>query len=368
MPAASVVGKQPPTRGGSPASNREPPPEEALAVFAPYLDHLRYERRLADRSIERYSHDLALLYRLAHADGLDLAGRAADVQAFHVRGWVARLHARGLSGRSIALLLSAWRGWYRWLGQQQRVPLNPVEDVHAPKTGRPLPKALSVEQAMRLADYREPPSARTHPDPRLDARDHAIIELFYSCGLRASELVGLDAFPSDKAHGWLDLDDAEAHVIGKGSKRRSVPIGHAALRALHEWLRVRPELVRQDTAPLFLGRNGTRLTTQQVRNRLRERAIEAGLPMKLHPHMLRHSFATHLLQSSGDLRAVQELLGHASIGTTQIYTRLDFQHLAQVYDAAHPRAGDVHHSTLPDTPDTPATILPTSKLPGADPR
>ncbi|MDT4855596.1 Tyrosine recombinase XerC [compost metagenome] len=173
--------------------------------------------------------------------------------------------------------------------------------------------------------------------PALEARDACITELLYGCGLRIGELVGLDATASGGARGWIDAQDGEAHVLGKGSKRRSVPVGKAALAALARWLELRASWAREDAA-LFIGSRGQRLTPQHIRVRLKRRSRLAGLATPVHPHMLRHSFASHVLQSSGDLRAVQELLGHASISTTQVYTRLDFQHLAKVYDAAHPRA------------------------------
>ena len=174
--------------------------------------------------------------------------------------------------------------------------------------------------------------------PVLAARDHAITELLYGCGLRMSELTGLDVIASGAARGWLDMADASAHVLGKGSKWRDVPVGRAALAALQAWLDVRAGLANGDEPALFVSRLGTRLAANQLRNRLQAQALQAGLPTRVHPHMLRHSYASHLLQSSGDLRAVQELLGHASISTTQVYTKLDFQHLAKAYDAAHPRA------------------------------
>jgi integrase/recombinase XerC len=294
-----------------------------------YLEHLRVERRMAALTLETYAHDLRLLQALAADGGVALEA----VQVHHVRRWSATLHAQGRTGRTLARILSAWRGFYRWLGRQGQVKLNPVEGVRAPKAPRPLPKALSVEQSMQLADLQ-----CDDTDPVLEARDRCIVELLYGCGLRISELVGLDVAASATARGWIDLDVAEAQVLGKGSKRRAVPVGRAAAEALRQWLAVRPRLVKDDPAPLFLGARGTRLTPQQVRQRLKARALAAGVPTHVHPHMLRHSFASHLLQSSGDLRAVQDLLGHASISTTQVYTRLDFQHLAKVYDAAHPRA------------------------------
>jgi integrase/recombinase XerC len=190
-----------------------------------------------------------------------------------------------------------------------------------------------VEQAVALAELEDEQS-----DPVLRARDHCIVELLYGCGLRVGELVGLDAAPGDAAQGWVDIADATAHVLGKGSKRRSVPLGGPALQALRDWLAARSELAAVGEPALFVSRRGTRLTASQVRTRLKRLALHANLPTHVHPHMLRHSFASHLLQSSGDLRAVQELLGHANIRTTQVYTKLDFQHLAKVYDAAHPRA------------------------------
>lgn len=295
----------------------------------PYLDHLKVERRLAARTLALYVDALQRLSRLAREDGIALA----DVQTMHVRGWAARLHRRGLSPRSLALMLSAWRGLYRWWGRDGAVTSNPVDGVRAPKAAKPLPKALSVDDAVALAAFEGEAG-----DARLAARDHCIVELLYGCGLRIAELIALDAAASADAMGWIDDADATAHVCGKGSKWRSVPVGRAALLALAGWRQQRPALARGDEPALFVGRRGVRLTANQVRARLKTLALQAGLPTRVHPHMLRHSFASHLLQSSGDLRAVQELLGHASISTTQVYTRLDFQHLAHVYDATHPRA------------------------------
>lgn len=241
------------------------------------------------------------------------------------------MHGQGLAPRSIALVLSAWRGLYRWLGHDGLIALNPVDGVRAPKAAKPLPKALSVDLAMALADSPEPTDS-----PAIEARDQCIVELLYGCGLRIGELVGLDLRPGGQ--GWIDADDASAHVVGKGSKRRSVPVGVSALKALQAWFALRPELAHVDEPALLVGARGARICAGQVRARLKRRALRAGLPTHVHPHMLRHSFATHVLQSSGDLRAVQELLGHANITTTQVYTKLDFGHLSKVYDAAHPRA------------------------------
>jgi len=211
-----------------------------------------------------------------------------------------------------------------------------VQGLRAPKAAKPLPKALSVDEAVQLAAFQGEGGA----NPALQARDHCITELLYGCGLRIGELVGLDVRPSTAARGWIDIDSAEAHVLGKGSKRRSVPVGSKAIDALLAWLDLRSQWADDSAAnpALFINPRGGRLSPQHIRVRLKQRSFKAGLATPVHPHMLRHSFASHVLQSSGDLRAVQELLGHASITTTQVYTRLDFQHLAQVYDAAHPRA------------------------------
>ena len=298
--------------------------------IARHLEHLRVERRLAGRTLALYGAALARLQRQAAA--LPVAVR--EVQPHHVRRWAAQLHGQGLAPRSIALQLSAWRGFYRWLGREGAVKLNPVEGVRAPKSGKPLPKALPVDVAVRLADHADDAA----PDAALEARDRCIVELLYGCGLRVSELLGLDVIASATARGWIDGQGGEAHVLGKGNKRRSVPVGSMALQALSAWLAQRPALAAAQEPALIVSQRGTRLTAAQLRSRLKQRALQAGVPSHVHPHMLRHSFASHLLQSSGDLRAVQELLGHAHISTTQVYTQLDFQHLAKVYDAAHPRA------------------------------
>ncbi|MBU3737916.1 MAG: tyrosine recombinase XerC [Rhodoferax sp.] len=303
---------------------------DAHPLVESYLEHVRVEKRLAVRTVELYALDLQRLIALAAQAGVALT----QVQAAHIRRWVAQMHGSGRSGRGIALILSGWRSFYRWLGRNGQVEANPVQDVRAPRSGKPLPKALGVDEAMRLADYQESPDP-----PWMSARDCAIVELLYGSGLRVGELVGLDVQASAQARGWVDLQAAEAHVLGKGSKRRTVPVGEPALDALQQWLAVRADLPgAASSAALFLGHRGSRLSAQSVWLRLRRRSAQAGLAVPVHPHMLRHSFASHLLQSSGDLRAVQELLGHAHIGTTQVYTRLDFQHLAQAYDAAHPRA------------------------------
>jgi len=318
------------------------------ALVEGYLEHVRVEKRLAARTVELYALDLTKLQAFASAvqgpAGVGIALR--EVKNHHIRRWVALMHSGGRSGRGIALILSGWRGFYAWLGRQGHVASNPVQDVRSPKMPKPLPKALGVDDAVQFADFQSEDGAW------LEARDAAIVELLYGSGLRVGELVGLDLVASPQAKGWIDMQDAQAHVLGKGSKRRSVPVGAAALRALERWLELRNAgapratpgpgaahaLAPSASAALFQGRHGTRLTAQSVWQRLQRRSLQAGMATPVHPHMLRHSFASHVLQSSSDLRGVQELLGHANISTTQIYTRLDFQHLAKAYDAAHPRA------------------------------
>ena len=322
------------------------------ALIEGYLEHVRVEKRLAARTVELYALDLAKLQAFASAfKGPTGQGVALlEVKNHHIRRWVASMHSGGRSGRGIALILSGWRGFYAWLGRQGRVASNPVQDVRSPKAPKPLPKALGVDDAVQFADF------QSDDDAWLEARDSAMVELLYGSGLRVGELVGLDVVASPQAKGWIDMQAGEAHVLGKGSKRRSVPVGATALRALERWLALRGPGAPQNTslvsasqtaaqaaqanasAALFQGRHGTRLTAQSVWQRLQRRSLQAGMATPVHPHMLRHSFASHVLQSSSDLRGVQELLGHANISTTQVYTRLDFQHLAKAYDAAHPRA------------------------------
>ncbi len=316
-----------------------------------YLEHVRVERRLAARTVTLYELDLIKLAEYAKSASVALC----QVQTSHIRRWVAQMHSGGRSGRGIALILSGWRGFYVWLGREGLITSNPVQDVKAPKAAKPLPKALSVDDSVQLASYQNEAQ-----DPWLEARDAAMVELLYGSGLRVAELVGLDAVATATSRGWVDIQAAEVHVLGKGGKRRSVPVGQKALEAIHTWILTRKMAVsdvfvayeainnianaendidaKHSSNALFLGRNGTRLTAQSIWQRLKRRSLQAGLAVPVHPHMLRHSFASHVLQSSGDLRAVQELLGHSQIATTQVYTRLDFQHLAKAYDAAHPRA------------------------------
>ena len=311
-----------------------------------FLTHLRVERRLAARTLAMYREALVRLDTFAAKAAVELR----QAEPHHLRGFMVQLRALGLAPRSIAIALAAWRGLYRWWGRQGLVAANPVDGLRPPKAAKPLPKALSVDQAVALVEHKavSADNARRN-DAALAARDAAIAELLYGSGLRIAELLGLDVAASASARGWIDDagdDDITAFVLGKGSKRRSVPVGRAARGALQRWLNLRHTLAAAGEPALFVSQRGTRLVPNQLRARLKAQAQQAGLPTHVHPHMLRHSFASHLLQSSGDLRAVQELLGHASISTTQVYTKLDFQHLAKVYDAAHPRAKQVPPRSL----------------------
>lgn len=321
------------------------------ALIDQHLQYLTVQKRLADRTVAMYHDAFVRLRGFCEREGLVLD----QVRPHHVRGWTARLHSQGLGPRSIAITLAAWRGLWRWMGKEGLGSLNPADGIKAPKAPKPLPKALAVDQAMALAESPPPATRGSKRDeaeaPWLHARDQAMIELLYSSGLRSAELLGLDVQASAQAAGWIDWQAAEAHVLGKGSKRRIVPVGQAAMKALQHWLAVREQLKPPQDAALFLSRLGRRLTPMQLRNRLKQIGQQAGLPTHVHPHMLRHSFASHLLQSSGDLRAVQELLGHANITTTQVYTKLDFQHLAKVYDAAHPRARPEKPKDQTEAPD-----------------
>jgi integrase/recombinase XerC len=317
-----------PVRGARPGAR----PAPALPPLAEaFLRELTALRRLSPNTSSAYRRDLERLV------GLHGEAALAGATSAEVRRYAARLHGAGLAPASIARMLSAWRSFYRWLGQRGEVAVNPVQGVRAPRRAKRLPKALPVDRAVQLAAH-EP------DDRRLAIRDKAIVELLYSSGLRLSELVGLDwrHFAADRAQpasaGWIELEAAQTTVTGKGGKRRSVPIGRAAATALRAWLAVRGQVGGEDERALFLSMRGTRLSPRAVQQRLALLARRLGLGIHVHPHVLRHSMASHLLQSSGDLRAVQELLGHANIATTQVYTRLDWQHLARSYDAAHPRA------------------------------
>jgi integrase/recombinase XerC len=302
---------------GANSEAQKPVNRPAQPLLRGYLDQLTNERRLSRHTVASYARDIGALLSLAGSDQLQ------RLDTHQVRRYVAELHARGLDGRTLARMLSAWRGFFNYLARNHGHPQNPCVGIRAPRTAKRLPQALSADEAARLMGVAAV--------DRLALRDKAIMELLYSSGLRLSELTGLELDD-------VNVRDATVRVTGKGAKTRVVPVGSFALAALQAWAPVRREIARPGEKALFVGRDGTALGPRAVQVRLKQWALKLGLADKVHPHTLRHSFASHLLQSSGDLRAVQEMLGHASISTTQVYTHLDFQHLAKAYDAAHPRA------------------------------
>lgn len=285
-----------------------------ISSFLISIEHLSSHTRSA------YRRDLDAFSDYCQKNNIS---RWSDLDGRQLRNYVASRHRQGLSGRSLQRNLSAIRAFYRYLIGQGRIKNNPVNGITAPKTSKKLPKVLDVDQTLKLVSIDE-------KNP-LAIRDKAIIELMYSSGLRLAELTGLEM-------NSIDLVDNLVTVVGKGKKTRSVPIGRHALMALKDWLEVRKTLIQEGETAIFVSRKGRRISPRTIQQRLKQWAIKQGLANHVHPHMLRHSFASHLLESSGDLRAIQELLGHADISTTQIYTHLDFQHLASVYDSAHPRA------------------------------
>lgn len=306
--------------------SRDEPLDTHLAGLADgvaaFLHYLYTERRHSPHTCQAYQRDLQRLMSWAAAQSPP-AGHWDHLVVADMRRYAATLNREGLSGRSIARALSAIRRFYDYLIREHRVKSNPALEVRAPKSGRRLPVAADADQLGHLLD--------ASPEDPLEVRDLAMFELFYSSGLRLSELTGLDL-------GQLDLRGAEVRVLGKGSRERVVPVGRKALQAIRNWLALRPGLTVDSEAALFVSQRGGRLSARSVQQRLDRWGRRCGADQHLHPHLLRHSFASHLLESSGDLRAVQELLGHADIATTQVYTHLDFQHLARVYDQAHPRA------------------------------
>ncbi len=301
----------------APAAPAEALPAASQRLLERFVDYLATERRLAVTSVAAYEYDVLRLLRLA--GDAPLAGLTSQ----EIRRYAGRLHGQGLNGRSIARLLSAWRAFFRWLVRERLSAANPAIGVKPPKSGKHLPKVLSPDEASQLLGG--------IPETPAEVRDLAILELLYSSGLRRAELVSLDL-------GDVRAADALVRVTGKGSRTREVPVGRQALLALDAWLQVRPLMAKPGCDALFVGVRGDRISDRVLSTRVEQWARQRGLGQHLHPHMLRHSFASHVLQSSGDLRAVQEMLGHASIATTQIYTHLDFQYLAKAYDAAHPRA------------------------------
>lgn len=284
-----------------------------------YIQHLTFERGLSALTCKNYVRDIHLLKSLAKDTPLD------QIKNPQIRRFIATLHGRGLGTKSIARALSAWRGFYSYLIQHKGFTQNPVTGLRAPKSAKTLPQALSVDQAVKFVDIKE--------DDVLSIRDHAIFELFYSSGLRLAELVNLDI-------DMLDFTEGTVTVTGKGNKTRIVPLGSHATKSIQTWIPQRSLIAIDSKNPkaLFITQQGRRITPRAVQYRMKTWAIKQGINTDMHPHLLRHSFATHVLQSSQDLRAVQEMLGHANISTTQVYTHLDFQHLAKIYDSAHPRA------------------------------
>lgn len=291
--------------------------DEKPALVSTYLTHLTHERRLSPLTGQSYARDLAALLQLSEKTPLN------QLCVHDIRHFIAKLHGGGLSGKSLARMLSAWRGFYRYLIRHHNYVDNPCNGIRVPKSPRNLPHALSPDETAKLMAF-------AHNDP-LSVRDRAMFELFYSSGLRLTELTRLR--PED-----IHFAEGTVRVQGKGSKTRIVPVGTYALQALQAWLKQRQGMLQPGERALFLSQRGNQISPRTVEYRLQARASQQQLDNHVHPHALRHSFASHLLQSSGDLRAVQEMLGHASISTTQVYTHLDFQHLAKIYDSAHPRA------------------------------
>jgi len=306
-------------RGRKPPSAKPPAPAAGPAqqLLQGYINHLAHERRLAAHTTKNYRRDIEALLEFAD-DRPPTALTAHDI-----RRCIARLHGKGLDGRSLARMLSAWRGFYNYLARDHGGKQNPCLGIRAPKSAKRLPHALSPDEAKKLVEL--------DADDELAVRDKAMLELFYSSGLRLSELTGLA--PED-----INFSDATVRVTGKGGKTRIVPVGSHAVKALRNWLGQRAAIAGLDAEALFVNPKGRRLGPRTVQLCVQRRAQQQGIASRVHPHMLRHSFASHVLQSSSDLRAVQEMLGHASISTTQVYTQLDFQHLAKIYDSAHPRA------------------------------
>lgn len=285
-----------------------------------FLAQLRYERQLSAHTLAAYQRDLhRFLQHAAHSvpTGMD------KIRETHVQSYVTARHRKSISARSLQRELSAIRSFFNFLIQQEHLDFNPARDIRAPKAARKLPQTLDVDQVQQFLSIED--------DTLLATRDRAILELFYSSGLRLSELVGLNMAD-------LDLREGLVRVVGKGRKQRIVPVGRLACSACQKWLQQRAQMNIVDEQAVFLSQQGKRISTRNIQQRLQHWSKKQALNRRVHPHMLRHSFASHMLESSSDLRAVQELLGHSDINTTQIYTHLDYQHLAGVYDRAHPRA------------------------------
>ena len=290
-----------------------------MDLLAEYLHFLNVERGLSPLTRKNYARDINQL--LSYSKAINLQ----DINTADIRKIIANLHSKGLGGKSIARMLSSWRGFFDYMIQRKGFKHNPAQGIRAPKSAKALPKALSIEQAIKLVDIQD--------DDILSIRDHAALELFYSSGLRLSELVNLTVEQ-------IDFADGTVVVHGKGNKARIVPLGGHAMNAIKKWLPLRETLVTKNPneKAIFISKYGKRISARNIQYRLKEWSIKQGINTSVNPHMLRHSFASHVLQSSGDLRAVQEMLGHANISTTQVYTHLDYQHLTKIYDSSHPRA------------------------------
>ena len=285
-----------------------------------FLAKLRYERQLSPHTLQAYQRDLTVFADFLATQPVT---QLKQIDEHYIRNFLAWRHRQGIQSKSLQRQLAAVRSFFNFLLSEGKLAYNPAKGVQAPKVARKLPTTLDVDQTGRLLEIKS--------DAPLAIRDKAILELFYSSGLRLSELVNLGLVD-------IDLHDAVVQVIGKGNKARHLPVGKKAINAIQAWLKIRSNYLINEQSALFISQRGSRLSARSIQKRMSSWAIKQGIDIHVHPHMLRHSFASHLLESSGDLRAVQELLGHADISTTQIYTHLDFQHLAKVYDAAHPRA------------------------------
>ena len=284
-----------------------------------YTEYITFEKRLSKNTIKNYLKDIFKLEELNNQGPLN------KIEIDDIRKNISSLHSKGLNGKSLSRMLSSWRGFYEFLINRFNFIKNPIIGIKAPKSPKKLPQILSVDQAVRLVDIKD--------ESFLGVRDHAVLELFYSSGLRLSELTNLN-------ENDINLSDETITVIGKGNKTRILPIGDMAIKAIKKWLTLRLKFLdgSSNNSALFLSKLSKRLTPRAIQYRLKFWAIKQGVPENIHPHLLRHSFASHILQSSHDLRAVQELLGHENISTTQIYTHLDHQHLTEIYDKSHPRA------------------------------
>ncbi len=319
----------PPPRDAS-----SPPPKPLPPSAQQFLEQLLSQRRLSPLTQRRYAHALGVLH--------DLNPHLSQISSAQMQRTISQLHGAGLAPRSLAVMVSAWRTYFQWAQAQGWVDVNASSDLLTPKTSKPLPKAIGVDVTRLFLD-RSPAALEGAIEQALQLRDQAVLEVLYGCGLRASELLGLDCYKTASSRSWFNPAALALRVLGKGNKPRSVPLPSHALTAIEAWLAARSTVAHQAgdaqaENALFLGVRGARMSGTELRRITQRRALGAQSGQGVHPHMLRHSYASHLLQGGGDLRGIQELLGHASIRSTQVYTRLDFQHLSKVYDDKHPRA------------------------------